>query len=198
MSRNLTAALLACFLGFALPSAAQVVFADGFEDASICSWSNGDQTDGDHDGYKICAFDCVDTDDTIHPGATDACGDGIDNDCTGLSDEVCCHPLLQDCSGVDACYYGLMTHAFFCAAPFGMPPSQQEEPCQYLNSCDEGFGCTLYAPPQFDSFHCAAFCSPGGNDCATGETCLLYDQFYSDVAPAPGDFGMCVPNEILP
>jgi hypothetical protein len=45
---------------------------------------------------------------------------------------------------------------------------------------------------------CAAFCDPDGNDCGTEETCLLYDEFWGDVAPAPDDFGMCVPNEALP
>jgi putative metal-binding protein len=49
--------------------------------------------DRDGDGYFagftcLGDVDCDDTDYTIHPGATDVCGDGIDQDCSG-TDEVC-------------------------------------------------------------------------------------------------------------
>lgn len=49
--------------------------------------------DEDGDGWgtsERCAQsgDCDDTDDTVHPGATDICGDGIDQDCDGADD--CC------------------------------------------------------------------------------------------------------------
>ena len=44
--------------------------------------------DNDEDGYTENEGDCNDTDAFINPGATDVCGDGIDNDCSG-SDETC-------------------------------------------------------------------------------------------------------------
>ena len=34
-------------------------------------------------------FDCDDTDDTIHPGVDEVCGDNADNNCNGSSDEDC-------------------------------------------------------------------------------------------------------------
>ncbi len=59
--------------------------------------------DQDNDGYAIpddrfsYTSDCDDADPTVHPGATDACGDGIDQDCDG-SDLVC--PLDTDNDGI--------------------------------------------------------------------------------------------------
>jgi len=43
--------------------------------------------DADHDGYTT-EIDCNDGDSTINPGATEVCGDGIDQDCSG-SDAAC-------------------------------------------------------------------------------------------------------------
>ncbi|WP_395045288.1 putative metal-binding motif-containing protein, partial [Flavobacterium sp.] len=39
-------------------------------------------------GYSKFNTDCDDTNATIHPGAVDVCGDGIDNDCNGNIDNV--------------------------------------------------------------------------------------------------------------
>ena len=43
--------------------------------------------DADRDGYSTVA-DCDDTDAAIHPGATEVCGDSVDQDCSG-GDLVC-------------------------------------------------------------------------------------------------------------
>ncbi|MBW2703345.1 MAG: hypothetical protein JRF33_21210, partial [Deltaproteobacteria bacterium] len=54
---------------------------DGIDPSCICN------TDADGDGYisTDCpgGTDCDDTDPTVHPGAYDWCGDGIDQDCNG-------------------------------------------------------------------------------------------------------------------
>lgn len=60
-------------------------------------------TDQDKDNYAIeggdCGpRDCKDDNLSVHPGAVELCGDGIDNDCDGLSD---CQDA--DCNGDDAC-----------------------------------------------------------------------------------------------
>lgn len=44
--------------------------------------------DDDTDGYTENQGDCNDSDDAIHPGASEFCGDGIDQDCDG-GDEAC-------------------------------------------------------------------------------------------------------------
>ena len=42
--------------------------------------------DLDGDGFSTDDGDCDETDATIHPGADEVCGDGIDNDCSGDAD----------------------------------------------------------------------------------------------------------------
>jgi len=48
--------------------------------------SDGGNTD---DGYDYGDNDCNDSDSTVHPGATETCGDSKDNDCDGQVDDGC-------------------------------------------------------------------------------------------------------------
>ena len=64
-------------------------------------------TDADGDGYYAqsgcgTAVDCDDSDSAVFPGATEICGDGIDQDCDG-SDESCepTPPPAEDCVDVE-------------------------------------------------------------------------------------------------
>ncbi|MBU0483284.1 MAG: hypothetical protein KKB30_02060 [Proteobacteria bacterium] len=43
--------------------------------------NQGNDIDNDHDGYTENQGDCDDLNNTIHPGAIEICGDGIDQDC---------------------------------------------------------------------------------------------------------------------
>ncbi len=95
---------------------------DSDDDAGPDDAQNSDETpvltawyqDNDDDGYGNSAFsiqaesqpagyiadntDCDDTNADIHPGATDICGDGIDNDCSG-EDTLCSVTWYKDSDG---------------------------------------------------------------------------------------------------
>jgi len=54
--------------------------------------------DKDGDGFTVAQGDCNDSDPTVHVGAEDICGDGIDQDCSG-SDAVCAEDIDNDGDG---------------------------------------------------------------------------------------------------
>ena len=47
---------------------------------------SGLHDDIDQDGFTPSDGDCNDDDDTVHPGATETAGDGVDSDCDGEDD----------------------------------------------------------------------------------------------------------------
>jgi len=61
---------------------------DGADVDNDCDLATGDHLDADGDGHTLCDGDCDDDDPSIHPGATEVCEDGVDQDCDG-ADEAC-------------------------------------------------------------------------------------------------------------
>lgn len=67
--------------------------------------------DADGDGVDGCLGDCDDQNAEIHPGATDACSDGLDQDCDGKTDNG------PDCPNCTA--FVRDTHRYlYCPGPF--------------------------------------------------------------------------------
>lgn len=61
-------------------------------DPSAAPGGSGDDVacvDQDGDGVTTCDHDCDDADPTSAPGLAEVCGDGVDNNCDGVTDEGC-------------------------------------------------------------------------------------------------------------
>ncbi|MCO4768472.1 MAG: proprotein convertase P-domain-containing protein [Deltaproteobacteria bacterium] len=58
--------------------------------SAIVSFSDAaaELLDSDADGISACLGDCDDSDATAVPGGTEFCGDGVDNDCSGVADDI--------------------------------------------------------------------------------------------------------------
>ncbi len=75
-------------------TAALALFAAGCADFTLAPQAAQSEllVDGDGDGYTPAGGDCDDTKASVHPGAKEICGDGIDQDCDGKD---------ADCSATD-------------------------------------------------------------------------------------------------
>src|SRR5690606_27971955 len=55
-------------------------------DDTACLGDGSGEIDADGDGYGC--MDCDDAAPGVHPGAAELCGNGIDDDCSGLADDA--------------------------------------------------------------------------------------------------------------
>lgn len=136
--------------------------------------------DADGDGFRGAMFggvDCNDGDASIHPGATELCADGKDNDCNGLPDCADAACDAKSCASEAACTQGSVCQNGTCAGGGPMVCTQTENPCRETSgTCDSAKGGCQYAPRTGaecgDSGLCSAEgeCLPAGSEanCANG------------------------------
>ncbi len=120
------------------------------EESEACSVSC---VDNDNDGYgnpasSACAhgeLDCNDNDSQINPGATEICGDGVDNNCDGVS-QVCGFNCTDEClTGERGC---LDDNTFFLCGEVGDGDSCLDKisiPCDSGSVCNSSSLCSIDA-----------------------------------------------------
>ena len=121
---------------------------DGMADEDAQNVASLNTTDADGDGYSPATGDCDDRvgmGESIHPGAPEICGDGLDNDCDGVADRS------QDAMGnVTACSPYDPGKADINLDPLSFSPPGSMEPVITFKDgtiTDEGGTLTLEAGP---------------------------------------------------
>ena len=147
----------------------------------------------------------------ICSGDPDSClpADGFDQKCLGVevffedrhSTGVCflqCDPVRQDCTRPgQSCFLSVELAATVCSG--SASDKTQDEPCEFINECAPGHGCTLKMPMSSGLF-CAAFCDPSddaGGCPALGQTCSRISRFYGNPDIDP-NIGFCVDASHIP
>ena len=153
----------------------------------------------DMEGVGTCVALCTGTPEAPVCEAAEFCmvaNDGVLNLCLPV-----CDPLLQDCpTEILACYP--IEGSFGCVPDASGDEGQANDPCEYINVCDEGLMCGDAAsvgagcePPATGC--CTPFCEYPGGPCPNpDQQCMQYfaEPFPPDPAN-PGHIGVCgVPN----
>lgn len=195
-------------LGQVLPS--QEVCGNGIDEN--CSGAADENVDADGDGYTTCAGDCCDSSECqdpelVNPGAFDAAGNTVDDDCDGVVDNVVagCDIALQSGSpnaidyakGMDICQtttesgnrWGLIDARFSLANGSGTPAAAS-------HSIRTSFGTGLL-PQQGSAFTLLS----SGNAAAPGQTNpphvdFTISQEHGTSSPFPADWFAANGNDL--
>jgi hypothetical protein len=157
-------------------------------------------TDWDGDGYNVegsgCgAVDCDDADAGIHPGATEYCNDGVDNDCDLLvdaedPDAIGCQPSCSDGDGDGFAIEGAECGPIDCDdADASVNPNALEDCTDEVdNDCDQ-----LVDSMDPDATDCPPDCidTDGDGYASNGGVCGPIDCDDDDASVHPGAIDTC-------
>jgi hypothetical protein len=138
--------------------------------------------------------DCADADPAIHPGAVDACGDGIDQDCSG-ADAACMaigsyfvsdgpgwatNPPVYSCLEACALVFGGVAADYHCSTSAVVEDFQA-----YESGWGDGLHCAVPVPEDYSK-------GAGGYDC--GFFGCSYSAYVADHCAAPLAENFCWAN----
>ncbi|MFZ5470332.1 MAG: MopE-related protein, partial [Myxococcota bacterium] len=130
-------------------SAAQTVaFGPGVRKVTLVLTGADSSSDADRDGYRAAATggpDCDDANPEVHPGQTENCTNGIDDDCSQTAD--CADPSCANasCASGDLCTTGAVcTSERVCAGTLKACNTPPGECHQSQGSCDPSTGNCQY------------------------------------------------------
>ncbi len=84
---------------------------NGIDDNCDTLVDEGFTDDADGDGYTADDGDCDDADAATYPGASERIGDGVDNDCNGLTDDIGLDDTTEITGDYSGTYFGLSISA---------------------------------------------------------------------------------------
>lgn len=103
-----------------------------------------------------------------------------------------CDPLIQDCSGEQACYGGDPSWPYVCFTPDPKLGGQEGDGCDFTNACYPGLSCAAQATVDGcvgDAYGCCtSFCALDEDSCAAPEVCT---PFYPMPPPGFENVGVC-------
>ncbi len=155
--------------------------------------------DLDHDGYPVPA-DCDDTDPDVHPGATELCDNGKDDDCNHATDCADATCATKPCATSDRCQTGsLSCQAGVCLGTGVKSCTQSADPCRAgTGTCAVADGTCSFPPTAGatcnDTFACTLTdqCSASGTCAGTPRVCpAAPGQCFLDAGACQEPSGVC-------
>jgi hypothetical protein len=135
---------------------------------------------------SACATSCTELDVSSQTGESTPSGYGV---CLPS-----CDLLEQDCADGNACVF--VESPFPVCAKFSSLADGED--CEFYNQCEKGAACVLVNADKTSNM-CTPLCDAtvAGSCDATGDTCLAFDQIYSNVTPEMATIGLCYPCALL-
>jgi len=155
--------------------------------------------DDDGDGYSESAGDCDDTSSSVSPAATETCGDGVDNNCSGASDEEGASGCVTYYYDYDLDAYGSSSVAGKClCSTSGYYSSRYNTDCYDYNSSANPTATSYYTSNRGDGsydYNCDGSATQyytSGYSCSSWPLCGSFSSGWKSSTPSCGSSGTWV------